>query len=82
MVACTPEQGTCRACGQPTEVIGYDQSEQLDVVPAKYFVVVSKREKRVCKHCAEGGVAQAHLLQFAGGDRCNSLILRVEIGPD
>ena len=59
VIACTPEQCTCKACGKPTEVIGYDVSEQLDVEPAKYFVVVTKREKRACKHCAEGGVAAA-----------------------
>ena len=35
-------------------VIGYEQSEQLDVEPAKYFVVVTKREKRACKGCAAG----------------------------
>jgi transposase len=59
VIACTPEQCTCSACGQPTAVMGYDVSEQLDVDPAKYFVVVTKREKRACKHCAEGGVAAA-----------------------
>ena len=57
--ACAPEQCTCSACGQPTAVIGYDVSEQLDVEPAKYFVVVTKREKRACKHCEESGVAAA-----------------------
>ena len=31
---------TCRQCGAETAVIGYDESEQLDVVPARYFVVV------------------------------------------
>ena len=35
-------------------VIGYEQSEQLDVEPAKYFVVVTRREKRACRGCAEG----------------------------
>jgi len=59
LIACTPEQCTCQACGQPTTVIGYDVSEQLDVDPAKYFVVVTKREKRACKHCEESGVAAA-----------------------
>ena len=59
VIACAPEQCTCAACGQPTAVIGYDVSEQLDVEPAKYFVVVTKREKRACKHCEEGGVAAA-----------------------
>jgi len=59
VIACAPEQCTCSACGQPTAVIGYDVSEQLDVEPAKYFVVVTKREKRACKHCEESGVAAA-----------------------
>jgi transposase len=59
VIACTPEQCTCKACGQPTTVIGYDVSEQLDLEPAKYFVVVTKREKRACKQCEEGGVAAA-----------------------
>lgn len=59
VIACAPEQCTCSACGQPTAVIGYDVSEQLDVEPAQYFVVVTKREKRACKHCEESGVAAA-----------------------
>lgn len=59
VIACAPEQCACSACGQPMMVIGYDVSEQLDVEPAKYFVVVSKREKRACAHCGESGVAAA-----------------------
>jgi transposase len=58
-IACTPEQCTCEACGQAKAIIGYDVSEQLDVAPAKYFVVVTKREKRACKGCEEGGVVAA-----------------------
>jgi len=38
-------------------VIGYDVSEHLDLEPAKYFVVVTKREKRACQHCQEGRAA-------------------------
>jgi transposase len=59
VIACTPEQGQCSHCGQPTTVIGYETSEQLDVEPAKYLVVVTKREKRACRHCEQGGVAAA-----------------------
>jgi len=59
VIACTPEQCTCKLCGQAKAVIGYDVSEQLDVEPAQYFVVVTKREKRACKRCEEGGVAAA-----------------------
>ena len=42
-------------------MIGHEQSEQLDVEPAKYFVVVTKREKRACKSCEERGVLAAPL---------------------
>jgi len=41
----------CRQCGAETTVIGYDESEQLDVEPARYFVRVTKREKRACRCC-------------------------------
>ena len=34
ILPCTPEQCRCRACGRETTVIGYEQSEQLDVEPA------------------------------------------------
>jgi transposase len=59
VIPCAPEQCTCRACGRETAVIGYECSEQLDVEPAKYFVLVTKREKRVCRSCEEGGVTTA-----------------------
>jgi len=59
LISCAPEQCTCKACGQPTAVIGYDVSEQLDVEPAKYFVVVTRREKRACQHCEQAGVVTA-----------------------
>jgi transposase len=59
VIACAPEQCQCSHCGQPTTVIGHETSEQLDVEPAKYFVVVTKREKRACRHCEQGGVAAA-----------------------
>lgn len=56
VIPCSPEQSRCAHCGDPTEVIGYEQSEQLDVEPAKYFVLVIKREKRGCPCCHRGVV--------------------------
>lgn len=56
VIPCTSEQSSCTHCGEPTEVIGYEQSEQLDVEPAKYFVLVTKREKRGCRCCQRGVV--------------------------
>ena len=61
ILTCTPEQCVCQGCGKETAVIGYEESSQLDVEPAKYFVVVSKREKRACKSCEECGVVSAPL---------------------
>jgi hypothetical protein len=61
VIACTPEQCVCGGCGGETTVIGYEVSEQLDVQPAKYFVQVTRREKRACKKCEELGVAAAPL---------------------
>jgi transposase len=53
------EEHECRACGRETAVIGYDESEQLDVEPARWFVRVTRREKRACRSCAHGGVRTA-----------------------
>jgi transposase len=61
IVVCTPEQCRCGGCGGETTVIGYEESEQLDVDPAQYFVLVTKREKRACKQCEERGVVAAPL---------------------
>jgi transposase len=52
VIACAEQ--SCKSCGAETTVIGYDQSEQLDVEPARYFVRVIRREKRVCRGCEQG----------------------------
>ena len=61
VIACAPEQCACQACGKPMEVIGHDSSERLDVEPPRYFVRVTKREKRACRSCQQGGVVTAPL---------------------
>jgi len=61
IIACTPEQCVCGHCGQQTIQIGYETAEQLDIEPPKYFVRVTKREKRACKACEEQGVQSAPL---------------------
>lgn len=59
VISCPPEQCHCGHCGQATRIIGHESSEQLDVEPAKYFVRVTKREKRVCSQCPDQGVRSA-----------------------
>ena len=59
VLACTPDQCVCKRCGKQTVVIGYEESSQLDMEPAEYFVLVTKREKRACRSCEELGVVSA-----------------------
>lgn len=59
-----------RACGCGTErhVIGEDVSERLDIVPAQFRVIVTRRPKYACRSCEEGitqASASAHII--AGG---------------
>ena len=61
ILPCPPDQHLCKRCGRETVVIGYEESSQLDVEPAKYFVLVTKREKRACRSCEELGVVSAPL---------------------
>ena len=37
VIGCTPQQCVCQSCGKETVVIGYEQSEQLDVEPARFL---------------------------------------------
>ena len=59
VVACAPVQCACGNYGAETVVIGYEESERLDVEPVKFFVIVTQREKRACGNCKQGGVATA-----------------------
>ena len=56
-----PAACTCKVCGGQTRVIGYEQSERLSIEPVRYFVEVTKREKRACPACPQGGVSTAPL---------------------
>jgi transposase len=55
VIAC---QATCACCGSETSLIGYDSSEVLDREPAKWFVRVTKREKRACGKCSSVRMAE------------------------
>ena len=51
----------CERCQAPKDLIGYEESEQLHVIPAEYCVLVTRREKRACRRCSEQGVQTAAL---------------------
>jgi transposase len=61
VISCPEPQWACGQCGQATTVIGYEESEQLEVEPEKYFVLVTKREKRTCQGCDRAGIFSARL---------------------
>ena len=60
-IRCPAESCQCTACGAEMPVIGHDESEQLDVETARYFVKVTKREKRACRSCNQATVVAAPL---------------------
>src|SRR3954471_12217438 len=63
-----PETTACRCCGGAMQVIGEDRSSRLDVIPAQYRVLVTRRPKYACRTCQEGVVqAAAPARLIAGG---------------
>ena len=53
-----PEATACPCCRCPLVEIGVDTAERLDVIPAQFRVVVTKRPKLACRACP-GVVLQA-----------------------
>jgi transposase len=49
---------SCACCGGLKVCIGEDVSERLDVIPAQFKVIVTRRPKYACRAC-QGEVAQA-----------------------
>ncbi|XUR35666.1 Transposase IS66 [Rhizobium leguminosarum bv. trifolii] len=60
-----PESLVC-ACGGCLHRIGEDVAERLDVIPAQFRVIVTRRPKYACRSCTDGVVqapAPARLIQ-------------------
>ena len=70
----------CPCCGGLRIKIGEDVSERLDMIPARFKVIVTRRPKYACRDC-QGEVAQApaseHLIE--GGIPTEALIAAVVI---
>src|SRR6266540_7151516 len=59
---------TCRCCKGELHRIGEDKSERLDLVPAQFRVLVTRRPKFACRACEDGVVqAQAQARMIEGG---------------
>jgi transposase len=57
-VTLAPQDTACPCCQAAMTVIGEDTSERLDVIPAQFRVIVTKRPKLACRSCP-GTVVQA-----------------------
>jgi transposase len=57
-VVLAPEATACPCCQGPLVEIGVDAAERLDVIPAQFRVIVTKRPKLACRTCP-GVVLQA-----------------------
>ncbi|MDR6192717.1 transposase [Agrobacterium pusense] len=60
-----PESLICN-CGSGLHCIGEDVSERLDVIPAQFRVIVTRRPKYACRSCTDGvsqAAAPARLIQ-------------------
>jgi len=53
-----PEDRACPGCGGAMHVIGEDCSQRLDVIPAQYRVLVTRRPRYACRAC-QGAIVQA-----------------------
>src|SRR4051794_10992598 len=77
-VVIEPENTACRCCGSAMQVIGEDRSSRLDVIPAQYRVLITRRPKYACRTCQEGVVqAAAPARLIAGGLPTERLVAQV-----
>ena len=79
-IVIAPEDTTCPCCGGAMHVIGEDCSQRLDVIPAQYRVIVTRRPKYACRACQEAVVqapAPARLIE--GGLPTGQLVAHVVV---
>ncbi len=76
-VVIEPEETIC-SCGVERHVIGEDISERLDVIPAQFRVIVTRRPKYACRSCEDGIVqAPAPASLIAGGMPTEAIVAHV-----
>lgn len=61
-----PESLTC-ACGGCLHCIGEDVSDRLDIIPAQFRVIVTRRPKYACRSCTDGVVQAPALARLIPG---------------
>jgi len=76
-----PDHQTCPCCGGAMHRIGEDVAERLDVIPAQFKVLVTRRPKYGCRVCESAVVqapAPARLIE--GGLPTEALVAHVLVG--
>ena len=62
----TEAEKLCPCCGQPRVCIGEQTAEQLDLEPARFFVLRTVKKSYACRHCDPERVPAEQRLQTAG----------------
>lgn len=76
-----PESLDCPCCGGALHRIGEDVSERLDVIPAHFRVLVTRRPRYACRGCTEGVVqAPAPARLVTGGLPTEAMVAHVLVG--
>ncbi|MBV8047887.1 MAG: IS66 family transposase [Paludibacterium sp.] len=75
-----PASCTCGHCQGPLVKIGEDVSEQLDIEPARFFVVRNIRPQYACRHCETVQAAPVAPAIIDGGMATPGLLTWVAIG--
>lgn len=79
-VTVEPEDKRCPCCSGELHVIGEDVSEQLDVIPAQFKVIVTHLPKYGCRSCEDGVVqAAAPERPITGGMATEAMLAHVLI---
>jgi transposase len=77
-VVIEPEDRACPCCGGTMHVIGEDRSQRLDVIPAQYRVIVTRRPRYACRSCQSAVVqAPAPARLIRGGLPTEQLVAQV-----
>jgi transposase len=62
----TEAEKLCPCCGQPRVCIGEQTAEQLDLEPARFFVLRTRKRTYACRHCDPALVPVEQRFQTAG----------------
>jgi len=72
-----PDSTIC-GCGSERHVIGEDTSERLDIIPAQFRVIVTRRPKLACRSCTNGVIqAPAPARLIPGGMSTEATVAHV-----